>query len=156
MIYFDINKHAYANEIPNYICIVEDNIWTEYAGTDKWDIINGVFTDISDTPEYKAKEAAKREADFNLAFFNTSLGYIRRVVTMADGSHKDFLSDLLPAIYASTSAGTPVNIIAYTKPPFDHDIKDWTEYQNIVVATPQFIQECFAQLGNDFLPINVE
>lgn len=56
MIYFDNNKQAYAFEIPDYICTVEDNVWAEYAGTDKWDIINGVFTDITDTEEYKKKK----------------------------------------------------------------------------------------------------
>ena len=57
MIYFDNNKQAYAFEIPNYICTVSDEVWTEYAGTDKWDIIDGVFTDITDTEEYKEKKA---------------------------------------------------------------------------------------------------
>ena len=55
MIYFDNNKEAFAFEIPEYICTVEDNVWAEYAGTDKWDIIDGVFTDITNTPEYIAK-----------------------------------------------------------------------------------------------------
>ena len=105
------------------------------------------------TEEEKAKE---REAAFNKGFFNTSLGYVRRIVTMADGSHKDFLSDLLPVISLSVNAGQPVNIITYDKPPFDHDIEDWTQYQHQVVVTAQFIQECFEQLGNDFLPINKE
>lgn len=156
MIYFDNNKQAYAFEIPEYICSIENNVWTEYAGTDKWDIIDGVFTDISDTPEYKAKEAAKRETEFDKAFFNTSLGYVRRSVTMADGGHKDFLSDLLPVISMGVQAGTPVNILTYDRPPFDHDITNWTLYQHQVVVTAQFIQECFLQLSNDFLPINEE
>ena len=102
------------------------------------------------------EEAEKREAEFNTEFFLTSLGYIRRSVTMANGTHKDFLSDLLPAISASVQLGQTVNLIAYDKPPFDEDITDWTPYQHIVQATPQFIQECFLQLGNDFLPINEE
>lgn len=154
MIYFDSDKQAYGFEIPNYIATVEDEIWIQYACTDKWDIIDGVFTDITDTPEYKQKEYNRRESEFDKAFFNTSLGYVRRSVTMADGSHKDFLSDLLPAISMSVQSGVPVNILTYNKPPFDHDIEDWTEYQHKVVATPQFIQECFIQLSNDFLPIN--
>lgn len=99
---------------------------------------------------------AQREAEFNVEFFQTSLGYIRRSVTMANGSHKDFLSDLLPAISASVQMGQTVNIIAYDKPDFTEEVTDWTEYQNIVAVTPQFIQECFIQLGNDFLPINEE
>lgn len=102
------------------------------------------------------EKAREREINFNKAFFNTSLGYVRRSVTMADGSHKDFLSDLLPVISMGVQAGSPVNILTYDKPPFDHDIEDWTEYQHQVVVTPQFIQECFMQLSNDFLPINEE
>lgn len=107
-------------------------------------------------PDYEEEQAEKREAEFNKAFFNTSLGYVRRAVTMADGSHKDFLSDLLPVISMGVQSGTAVNILTYDKPPFDHDIEDWTVYQNKVTVTPQFIQECFLQLSNDFLPINKE
>lgn len=62
MIYFDNKKQAYAFEIPEYICAIEDNVWAEYAGTDKWDIINGVFTDITNTEEYKEKKA-REEAE---------------------------------------------------------------------------------------------
>lgn len=107
-------------------------------------------------PDYEDKQAAKREAEFNEQFFQTSLGYIRRLVTMANGTHKDFLSDLLPAISMSVQMGQAVNLIAYDKPPFDEDITDWTQYQHIVQANAQFIQECFLTLSNDFLPINVE
>ena len=107
-------------------------------------------------PDFEQEEATRREAEFNKAFFNTSLGYIRRAVTMADGSHKDFLSDLLPAIFASVSAGKSVNLYAYDKPPFDEDVTDWTEYQHLVTATVTFINECFDQLGKDFAPINNE
>lgn len=107
-------------------------------------------------PNWEEEKAEEREEEFNRAFFNTSLGYVRRSVTMADGSHKDFLSDLLPVISMGVQGGMPVNILTYNKPPFDHDIEDWTEYQNQVIVTPQFIQECFLQLSNDFLPINEE
>jgi len=106
--------------------------------------------------DYDEKQEARREAEFNKAFFQTSLGYVRRSVTMADGSHKDFLSDLLPVISMGVQGGAPVNILTYDKPPFDHDIDDWTEYQHQVAVTAQFIQECFLQLSNDFLPINEE
>jgi len=137
--------------------VISDEVYNDYqADNDKYKVIDGVFTDISDTEEYRQKKAREREIEFNKAFFNTSLGYVRRSVTMADGSHKDFLSDLLPVISMGVQAGTPVNILTYDKPPFEHDIEDWTEYQNQVVVTPQFIQECFLQLSNDFLPINEE
>lgn len=107
-------------------------------------------------PNYEADKAAIRENDFNKAFFNTSLGYIRRAVTMSDGSKKDFLSDLLPIISMGVQTGQTVNVLAYDEPPFDEDVTDWTKYQHLKAVTPQFIQECFMQLSNDFLPINEE
>ena len=107
-------------------------------------------------PDYEEKQAQKREAEFNKSFFNTSLGYIRRNVTMADGSRKDFLSDLLPVISMGVQGGLTVNILAYDKPSFDEDVTDWTQYQHQVAVTPQFIQECFLQLSADFAPINKE
>lgn len=105
-------------------------------------------------PNWEEEQYIRREREFKKAFFNTSLGYVRRKVTMADGSHKDFLSDLLPVISMGVQAGTPVNILTYDMPPFDEDVTDWTEYQHQVVVTPQFIQECFLQLSADFAPIN--
>lgn len=107
-------------------------------------------------PDYEQEQAARREAEFNKAFFNTSLGYIRRSVSMSDGSKKDFLSDLVLSIKAGLEQGLNVKILAYDKPPFDEDVTDWTEYQHAVFATPQFIQECLMQTANDFLPINEE
>ena len=59
MIYFDNNKNAYGYEIENPICVIEDFLWVEYAGTDKWDIIDGIFTDITDTEEYQAEQVQK-------------------------------------------------------------------------------------------------
>ena len=63
MIYFDSNKKAYGYFIENSICSIDDETWSNYAGTDKWDIIDGLFTDITNTPEYieKEKEKAKLE-----------------------------------------------------------------------------------------------
>lgn len=116
-------------------------------------ILNGK---LIKNPNYDEQKAAIRQADFEKAFFNTSLGYIRRSVTMADGSHKDFLSDLLPIISMGAQSGQTVNVLAYDKPPFNKDITDWAEYQHQAVVTPQFVQECFLQLSSDFLPINEE
>lgn len=122
---------------------------------DWYKIVDGEIVKKSDE-EYEQEQENRREAEFNKAFFNTSLGYIRRTVTMANGSRKDFLSDLLPVISMGVQGGQAVNILAYDKPPFDEDVEDWTEYQHQVEVTPQFIQECFMQLSNDFLPINEE
>lgn len=57
MIYFDNNKQAYGHEIENPICTISDELWKQYAGTDKWDIINGKFTDITETTEYQEQKA---------------------------------------------------------------------------------------------------
>lgn len=113
---------------------------------------------LNDVRRFEIKEipqptAEDRETEFNKEFFNTSLGYIRRAVAMADGSHKDFLSDLLPTIAMAVNMNTPVTIIAYNKPDFTQDVEDWTQYQHTEVVTAQFIQECFLQLQNDFIPI---
>lgn len=56
-IYFDENKNAYGFEIPNPIATIDDVTWQQYATTDKWDIVDGVFVDITDTDEYKEKQA---------------------------------------------------------------------------------------------------
>lgn len=63
MIYFNEDKEAFGFEIDNYIAVIDDETWSNYAGTDKWDIIDGVFTDITNTQEYinKEKEKAKLE-----------------------------------------------------------------------------------------------
>lgn len=123
------------------------------ANKDWYKIVDGEVVKKT-VEEYEQEQADRREAEFNKAFFNTSLGYIRRAVTMQDGSKKDFLSDLLPVISMGVQGGQAVNILAYDKPPFDKDVEDWTKYQHQAVVTPQFVQECFIQLSNDFLPIN--
>lgn len=101
-------------------------------------------------PNYEQEQALKRQTDFETEFFNTSLGWIRRKVNMKDGSTKDFLSDLLPAISMALNSGIATPIITYKTPDFTQDITDWTIYQEIKQVTPQFIQECFNQLSADF------
>lgn len=56
MIYFNEKKEAFAYKIDNYIAFTTDEVWQKYSGTDKWDIVNGKFADITDTEEYKAKK----------------------------------------------------------------------------------------------------
>lgn len=83
---------------------------------------------------YEQEQADKEEQLFNQSFFNTSLGYVRRKVTMKDGTIRDFLSDIL----ALLKEGTPV--ITYNR--------DLT--QNKVFATEEFINECKQQMLVDF------
>lgn len=126
------------------------------ADTDKYTVKNGVFVKRTQE-EYEEIKKEKRQAQFNKEFFSTSLGYVRRTVSMQfTGEKKDFLSDLLPTISIGVSAGQTVRIITYTQPSFDEDVEDWTQYQNTVTVTPQFIQECFLQLQADFGVLNTE
>lgn len=101
-------------------------------------------------PEYIEKEAAKREAQFKKDFFNTSLGWIRRKVSMKTGETKDFLTDLLPVISLGVQSGQTVNLITYRQPDFTQEIVDWESLQDIKQANALFIQECFAQVSIDF------
>ena len=91
-----------------------------------------IFAIPGPTPE-------EQEAEFNRQFFLTSLGYVRRSVAMKDGSHKDFLSDILPLL----QVGVP--ILTYTR-----ELE-----QNKVLATEQFINECKQQLLVDFYGVQL-
>lgn len=76
----------------------------------------------------------EQEAEFNRQFFNTSLGYVRRNVTMKNGAIKDFLSDILPLLRVG------VQILTYTK-----ELE-----QNKVLVTAEFLEECSQQVLKDF------
>lgn len=112
--------------------------------------------ELVENHNYEAEQAQEREEQFNKDFFNTSLGYVRRKVSMATGETKDFLSDLLPTISMGVQMEKPVTIITYNKPDFTQDITDWTVFQNVQTVTAEFVQECFMQLSNDFKPVNNE
>lgn len=99
MIYFNEEKEAFGFEIPNYICSITDELWADYAGTDKWDIINGVFTDITDTPEYIAKkEQEEKERIGNLTCTK------RVLVLMLQEYGVDYFEDIKPLIDANPQA----------------------------------------------------
>lgn len=100
-------------------------------------ILNGEIAEKTEE-ELKQEAAATRAEQFSKEFFNTSLGYIHRKVTMKDGSSKDFLTDIVPLLQVG------VQIITYSL--------NGTELtQNTgVTVTEQFITECKQQLFNDF------
>ena len=79
-------------------------------------------------------EIVDNPANFDRCFFNTSLGYVKREVTMADGSHKDFLSDMAAGI----TAGTP--ILTY-----DRELN-----QSVQIVNDEFKLECVEQAKKDF------
>lgn len=94
-------------------------------------------------PDYEAEKQAELIEQFNKEFFNTSLGYIRRKVTMKDGSSKDFLTDIVPLLQVG------VQIITYSL-----NGAELTQNTGVTV-TEQFINECKKQVFNDFYGISV-
>jgi len=75
-----------------------------------------------------------RQEQFEREFFNTSLGWVRRNVTMQDGSVKSFLTDILPLLVEE------VEILTY----------DTELNQSKVAVTTEFLNECKQQLLKDF------
>ena len=128
---FELNYETYISSPQNYFVYDEQN------------------DDIIINPNFDEEEKLKKQEAFNEEFFFTSLGYIRRKVTMANGDIKDFLSDLLPTISMAFTMGQEVKVIAYDVPDFD-DLKPVEEYQHSETVNVQFIRECFLQLNNDF------
>lgn len=132
----------------------EENYPTYYALQPYEKLVDGEV--IDNTEEYNQEQIKLKETQFNKEFFLTSLGYIRRKVSMATGETKDFLSDLLPVISMGVQSGQTVPIITYSLPDFSKELT--TEYleslQTVKNVTAQFVQECFLQLSNDFVPMS--
>ncbi len=155
-----MNKYGYVNSKRILVGVgVAKCLIDEYNSTD---ILNIGITDeifnnwqkyiyqdgeIILDPEYDAKQIQARQEAFNKAFFATSLGYIRREVTMLDGSAKTFLTDMLPLLIV----GLP--ILAYNEPDFTQEV-NMVDYQKQVVVTEQFLAECKNQLIIDFYGFN--
>lgn len=103
-------------------------------------------------PNYESELEAYRKEQFESQFFETSLGWIRRTVTMKDGSTKDFLGELLMPIKTGLELGQAIEIITYSTPDYTQDLT--SEYlislQVKKEATATFIQECLVQLVTDF------
>lgn len=86
MIYFDENKNAYAFEIKDCIATIDDATWQQYAMTDKWDIIDGKFVDITDTEEYRGKK--EREEHERLDKLSMTRGDVFEALILARGLTK--------------------------------------------------------------------
>ncbi len=102
-----------------------------------------------DCSEYVLKDEAWqkehtefREKEFKAEFFETSLGWIKRIVKMKDETTRDFLSDILPRL----RVGVP--IITYNIPDFGTE--ELPTQNTGVTVTQEFINECDNQLLNDF------
>lgn len=77
---------------------------------------------------------ADRQAQFDKEFFKTSLGYVRRNVSMKTGEVKDFLADILPVL----EVGVPIIF-------YDSDLN-----QSKKMVTEVFLAECKEQILKDF------
>ena len=77
---------------------------------------------------------AERQAQFDKEFFKTSLGYVRRNVSMKTGETKDFLADILPVL----EVGVPIIF-------YDRDLN-----QSKKMVTEVFLAECKEQILKDF------
>ena len=101
---------------------------------------NNTIIEYTEEPKtYKIVEdptnsAENKEKQFDREFFNTSLGYVRRQVSMRTGETKDFLADILPVL----EVGIP--ILTYDR--------DLNQYKKL--ATEVFISECKEQILKDF------
>lgn len=104
--------------------------------------------------EINQEKIQQRQEQFEKEFFLTSLGYIRREVSMATGEIKNFLSDLLPTISMGIQLGQEVPIITYKQPDFTQEftLEYMESLQEIKNVNAQFIQECALQVSKDFLP----
>lgn len=132
----------------------EENIPTYYALQPYEKLVDGEV--IDNTEEYEQEQIQAKQEEFNKEFFLTSLGYIRRKVSMSTGETKDFLSDLLPVISMGVQSGQTVPIITYSLPDFSKELtKEYLEsLQAVQNVTAEFVQECFLQLSNDFMPMS--
>ena len=101
---------------------------TLYALAENEVVENGEIITDDERPQRLKHEQFERE------FFETSLGWVRRKVTMQDGTVRDFLTDILPLLFAG------VVVLTY-----DEDLN-----QRKVEVTKQFLEECKQQLFMDF------
>ena len=161
--YPPMNKDGVCNYAYNIDLLVQDGykelIEVEVPSTNRFYHINYTENEnnvieviVYDETQAEAdeREAQARQNEFEAEFFETSLGWIRRKVTMKDGSIKDFLSDLLPSIMEGLRLGIAPTIITYIEPDFTQEVTDWTDYQVKKEATQQFAQDCLLQISEDF------
>lgn len=99
-----------------------------YALAENEIVENGEIVTDNERPQRLQREEFERQ------FFNTSLGYVRRTVTMKDGTIKNFLTDILPLLVEG------VDVLTY----------DTELNQSKVAVTEQFLNECKQQLLQDF------
>lgn len=128
--FLNVTEITELGDIPEGYILVTETIGDDIkVNPEKYIIDDGVIREKTEE-----EKQAEEEKEFNEQFFRTSLGYVRRTVTMKDGSTKDFLTDILPLLVV----GVPVLV-------YSRELK-----QTRIQATEPFINECKQQLFVDF------
>lgn len=118
-------------------------------------VVDGVIYDLAKTEAYITRQIIEREEKFKREFFKTSIGWIRREVTLKNGDTEGFIKDNLPLIGLSiTDNGLPAGVFVYYDEPLsysedlvliNHDSPALTKLQ-----AQQFVGECILQKAKDF------
>lgn len=143
----DVSACKYLDEDITNIEVTEDVLnnlnWYEWNGTD-------IVKKTDEVIQQELEES--RETEFKKNFFETSLGWVRREVTMADGNVKNFLSDLYPTILTMVNNGVSVPLLVYKEPDYTNELTNdyMVTLQKQVTATSEFVTECGNQLLADF------
>lgn len=131
---------------------VEEQVYYNYLADESRYIVQD--NKIVEDPDYMEKMKNEREVGFKLQFFETSLGWIRREPTLADGTKDNFLNNNLPLFAIALTAGQEVVLpVAYQLPDFSKELTE--EYMKSLQTlnqpiTQQFIMECMQVKMTDF------
>lgn len=120
-----LNKPCSENARNEFICIYNHELGYEISENDK---------EIQAFGKTLEELDVDKQAQFDKEFFKTSLGYVRRKVSMKTGEVKDFLADILPVL----EVGVPVIF-------YDRDLN-----QSKKMVTEVFLAECKEQILKDF------
>lgn len=160
MTYYAFIENNEINGVGQCQCLNEDIQNIEIAESVYNSIIEDKDTYIWDgvdvvvNSDYEETKRQEREDGFKKEFFETSLGWIRRKPTLADGSEDDFLNNDLPLLAIGLTMGSPVVLpVAYRLPDFTRELTP--EYMVSLqilnqLITPQFLQECMQVKMKDF------
>jgi hypothetical protein len=102
----------------------------------------------------KNKMEIEQKEYWETNFFNTSLGWVRREPTLANGTKDNFLNNNLPLFaFALASGQAAVLPIAYQLPDFTKELSEdylkGLQLRNQPI-TPQFISDCMLVKMADF------
>lgn len=144
------NQQMNSSKVTSYA--VEEQVYYDYiAYPEKYKVENGK---IVVDEEFLEELKITREKGFKQQFFETSLGWIRREPTLADGTVDNFLNNNLPLFAIALSSGMPVVLpVAYKLPDFSKELtEDYMKSLQILnqQITPEFINECMQVKMKDF------